>query len=189
MVPKKTRVSDCQTTKQVSEKSLPLVLKSLPFLRDHLHNSHSGEDAKHLIAPLHIDIKSDEGSDQSHTATRNYSQKKPAKNFFKANRQALKEVRSCVPLPNHKSISFLLPFHHMIFYPLLSFTREKGSTRALLKKKKRKKRASSTNLSSRSSSALEVSNHASINLPHPLQLFTMKWTLFSHSLFTRMIVL
>jgi len=58
----------------------------------------SGEDAKYLIAPLPIDIKTDEGSDQSHTATRNHSKKKPPKNFFKANRQALIEVRYVVCL-------------------------------------------------------------------------------------------
>ena len=65
----------------------------------------SGEDAKYLIAPLPIDIKSDEGSDQSHTATHNHSKKKPPKNFFKANRQALKEVRCCLPLQNHRSVN------------------------------------------------------------------------------------
>ena len=50
----------------------------------------SGEDAKCLIAPLPMEIKSDEGSEQSYTATRNSSIKKAPKNYLKANRQALK---------------------------------------------------------------------------------------------------
>ena len=60
----------------------------------HLCNTYlcrsSGEDAKCLIAPLPIEIKSDEGSEQSYTATRNSSVKKAPKNYIKANRQALK---------------------------------------------------------------------------------------------------
>eukprot|EP00804_Cyclotella_cryptica_P025673 CCRYP_002885-RA/>CCRYP_002885-RA protein AED:0.09 eAED:0.08 QI:0/-1/0/1/-1/1/1/0/270 len=51
----------------------------------------SGEDAKCLIAPVPIEVKSEDGSDQSYTATRYPSSKKPTKNYVKANRHALRE--------------------------------------------------------------------------------------------------
>ncbi|KAL7484956.1 hypothetical protein ACHAW6_010571 [Cyclotella cf. meneghiniana] len=51
----------------------------------------SGEDAKCLIAPVPIEVKSEDGSDQSYTATRHPSSIKPPKNFVKANRHALRE--------------------------------------------------------------------------------------------------
>ena len=55
------------------------------------HFVYSGEDARCLIAPMHIEVHSDEGSLQSYTATRRTSSTKTAKNHLKANRQALKE--------------------------------------------------------------------------------------------------
>mmetsp|Transcript_15973 Transcript_15973/g.33520 ORF Transcript_15973/g.33520 Transcript_15973/m.33520 type:complete len:303 (+) Transcript_15973:904-1812(+) len=51
----------------------------------------SGEDARCLIAPLPIELHPDDGSLNSHTATRRTSSSKVVKNPFKANRQALKE--------------------------------------------------------------------------------------------------
>ena len=44
-----------------------------------------------MIAPVPIEVKSEDGSDQSYTATRHPSSKRPPKNFVKANRYALRE--------------------------------------------------------------------------------------------------
>ena len=94
LVTEETCISHRKATKQVMVILHRLALFYFNYLSHHqlpVTITHSGEDAKCLMAPLLIEIKSEECSEQSYTTTRNTSARKAPINFVKANRRALQE--------------------------------------------------------------------------------------------------